>query len=101
MRCVNGQVQVSVDCEPVFDYGRVRAQWEYAGDDYHEAVARGEETDLPLRLTTDLNLGIEGPRATARHLMKAGETIFCALSWSEHPPPRVPQLVSRTIVPGR
>jgi GH15 family glucan-1,4-alpha-glucosidase len=66
----------------------VRAQWEYAGDDYHEAVARGEETDLPLRLTTDLNLGIEGPRATARHLMKAGETIFCALSWSEHPPPR-------------
>jgi alpha,alpha-trehalase len=88
VRCVNGQVQVSVDCEPVFDYGRVRAQWEYAGDDYHEAVARGEETDLPLHLTTDLNLGIEGPRATARHLMKAGETIFCALSWSEHPPPR-------------
>jgi GH15 family glucan-1,4-alpha-glucosidase len=88
VRCVNGQVQVALDCEPVFEYGRVRATWEYAGADYHEVVARGEDTDVELRLTTDLNLGIEGPRATARHLMKAGETMFCALSWSEHPPPR-------------
>ena len=36
----------------------------------------------------DLNLGIEGPRATARHMMKEGETLFCALAWSEHPAPR-------------
>ena len=39
-------------------------------------------------MTTDLNLGIEGPRLTARHLIKEGETCFCALSWSEHPAPR-------------
>ena len=62
--------------------------WEYAGDGYHEAVARAEGSDLELRLTTDLNLGIEGPRVTARHLIKEGETCFCALSWSEHPAPR-------------
>ena len=24
VRCVNGEVQLSLDCEPVFDYGRVR-----------------------------------------------------------------------------
>ena len=35
-----------------------------------------------------LNLGIEGPRLTARHLIKEGETCFCALSWSEHTAPR-------------
>jgi alpha,alpha-trehalase len=88
IRCVNGQVQVAVDCEPVFDYGRARVTWEYAGEDYHEVVARAAGIDLELRLTTDFNLGIEGPRATARHLMKAGEQMFCALSWSEHPAPR-------------
>ena len=32
--------------------------------------------------------GFEGPRATARHRMKEGEQLFCALSWSEHPPPQ-------------
>ena len=25
VRCVNGEVQMLLDCEPVFDYGRVRA----------------------------------------------------------------------------
>ena len=47
-----------------------------------------EHDDLRLRLVTDLNLGLEGPRATARHMMKEGETLFCALAWSEHDPPR-------------
>ena len=26
VRCVNGEVQVALDCEPVFDYGRERGQ---------------------------------------------------------------------------
>ena len=39
-------------------------------------------------MATDLNLGIEGPRATARTLMHEGQTVFCALSWSEHHPPQ-------------
>jgi GH15 family glucan-1,4-alpha-glucosidase len=41
-----------------------------------------------LRLTTDMNLGFEGPRATARHRMKENEQVFCALSWSEHGGPK-------------
>jgi GH15 family glucan-1,4-alpha-glucosidase len=86
VRCVNGEVQLSLVCEPAFDYGRVRGRWEYDGEAYHEAVV--EHGDLSLRLTSDLNLGIEGPRLTARHLMKEGEQVFCALSWSEHMAPR-------------
>ncbi len=35
-----------------------------------------------------MNLGIEGPRATARTMMHEGDTLFCALSWSEHAPPK-------------
>ena len=85
VRCVNGEVQIALDCEPAFDYGRRRAQ---LGATPTAAttrrIGRVEHSDVELRLTTDLNVGFEGPRATARHLMKAGEQAFCALSWSEH-----------------
>jgi alpha,alpha-trehalase len=88
VRCVNGEVQVILDCAPMFDYGRHPARWEYAGDGYNEAVATAEGVDVELRLTTDLQIGLEGSHAIARHLMKEGEFAFCALSWTEQPPPR-------------
>jgi alpha,alpha-trehalase len=88
VRCVNGQVQVLLDCEPVFDYGRCAAKWEYTGPGYHEAKAIDESSDLELFLTTDMNVGFEGSRATARTLMKEGQTLFVALSWSKHPAPK-------------
>lgn len=99
VRCVNGQVQVDMDCTPVFGYGRLPSRWSYAGDGYHEAIAEprlgrraGDEqvtTDpLPrLRMTTDLNIGFEGPTATARTLLKEGQSRFVALWWSNHAPP--------------
>jgi len=88
VRCVNGEVQVNLDCEPVFDYGRKHVDWEYAGPGYHEAVANADGCDVEMHLTTDMNLGIEGPRATGRTLMHEGDTLFAALSWSEHRPPQ-------------
>ncbi len=88
IRCVNGELQVTMDCDPRFDYARNRGTWEYSGPGYHEAVCRSEDSDVELRLTSDMNMGFEGPRATGRTLMKEGDTVFVALSWSEHPAPR-------------
>ena len=88
VRCVNGEAQLNLDCEPVFDYGRKFAEWEYSGPGYHDALAQADGSELELRLTTDMNLGIEGPRATARTLMHEGDTLFAALSWSEHRSPQ-------------
>jgi GH15 family glucan-1,4-alpha-glucosidase len=87
VRCVNGEVQVSLECEPMFDYGRVPARWAYTERGYHQGQATADGVDLTLRLTTDLRLGFEGPRATGRTLLKEGDTRFCALSWTEHEPP--------------
>ena len=100
IRCVNGEVQINMDCEPVFDYGRVRGDWEYTGPGYHEGVCRAEGSghDLELKLTTDMNLGFEGPRATARTLIKEGQTLFCALGWSEHPAPQTYDEAYRRLV---
>jgi alpha,alpha-trehalase len=87
LRCVNGEMQVTLDCEPRFDYGRLPGVWEYSGEGYREAVCTVEGVDLELKLTADLNMGFEGPRATGRTMMKQGDTLFVALSWSEHPAP--------------
>src|SRR4051812_20827453 len=85
VRCVSGQVQARLDCLPIFNYGRSCGQWEYSGPGYHEALAVGGGVEL--RLTTDMNVGFEGSLATARTLLKQGETRFVTLSWSEHRPP--------------
>ena len=88
VRCVNDEVELTLDCAPMFDYGANPACWEYAGPGYHEGIARAEGTDIELRLTTDLRLGFEGPHATARHRMKENDQVFCALSWSDHGGPQ-------------
>ncbi len=87
VRCVNGEMQVTLDCEPIFDYGRKPARWRYGDGGYFDGIATAEGADVRLRLTTDMRLGFEGPRATARTLLKRGDTRFCALAWSDHPGP--------------
>jgi GH15 family glucan-1,4-alpha-glucosidase len=88
VRCVNGEVQVVLECEPRFDYGLHGAQWSYTERGYHQGEATTDEgTDLKLTLTTDLRLGFESGRAMARTLLKEGDTRYCALSWTEHGPP--------------
>jgi alpha,alpha-trehalase len=100
IRCVNGEVQINLDCMPMFDYGRVPGGWEYTGSGYHEGVCRSPDSghDVELKLTTDMNLGFEGPRATARTLIKEGQTLFCALGWSEHPAPQTDEEAYQRLV---
>jgi GH15 family glucan-1,4-alpha-glucosidase len=94
IRCVTGRVHVEMECIPMLDYGRAPAQWAYVGDGYHEAVARAEEGALQLRLTTDLRVGFEGTAATARTLLKEGDSRFVAVSWNDRAPPRTAEEAS-------
>jgi alpha,alpha-trehalase len=79
--CLDGRVEVELVCEPVFDYGRVPAEWTLGDDGRHSADARGG--DQAVRLQTDLAIGIEGDRVRARHVLEQGDQVFCALSWAE------------------
>jgi alpha,alpha-trehalase len=88
VRCVNGKVQLILDCEPVFDYGRTFGSWSYTEDGYHQGICDCRSSDLQLTLTSDLNIGFEGPRAIARTMIKEGESRFVALSWGMPVPPR-------------
>ncbi|GAA0744267.1 glycoside hydrolase family 15 protein [Dactylosporangium roseum] len=87
IRCVNGEVQLTMDCDPMFDYGRLAGHWEYTDSGYHQGLCRADDVDIELRLTTDLRIGFEGNRAIARTLLKDGDTRYCALSWTVHEPP--------------
>src|SRR5438477_875430 len=53
VRCVNGEVQLNLDCEPVLGYGRQRGTWEYTGEGYHQGRYRADGTELELTMTTD------------------------------------------------
>ncbi len=79
--CLEGEAEVEMVCEPVFDYGHSPAEWSLVGSDRHTADATG--AGQTLRLQTDLALGIEGNRVRARRLLKQGDQAFCALSWAE------------------
>ena len=79
-RCVHGSVQIEQLCEPVFGYGRRPGNWSRPGPEHGIADATDGETTL--RLHSDVNLGIEGGTARARHRLDAGDGCFFALSWS-------------------
>jgi GH15 family glucan-1,4-alpha-glucosidase len=86
-RCVNGTIDLVMECLPEFDYGRTHAVWRYTGEHYGQAEAGPSEEETHLRLTSDMNLGFEGPAAVARKRLRDGEQVFCALSWGDGAPP--------------
>ncbi len=81
VECFEGNVDIELICEPAFDYGRAPAEWSAVDDDGHMADASG--AGQVVRLATDLSLGIEGSAVRARHTLRAGDRMFCALCWDE------------------
>ncbi|MEX2203719.1 MAG: glycoside hydrolase family 15 protein [Actinomycetota bacterium] len=88
IRCVNGHVELAMDCEPAPDYGRKEISWEYAGEGYMQALGQIEGSKQPLQLSTDLRMGFEGRRAHAETTLREGDQRFVALSWSDHAAPQ-------------
>ena len=83
-RCAQGVIELQLECEPVFDYGQTRADWSYVGPTYHHARATGEGAEVSLELDTDMRMGFEGSRVTARTTLREGEAAYVSLAWSEH-----------------
>jgi alpha,alpha-trehalase len=78
--CISGQVDLALDCLPLFDYGRIAGPWSYTGPGYG-AAACAPEGHPALTLTSSLRLGLSGARATARARLHEGQTAFVALTW--------------------
>jgi GH15 family glucan-1,4-alpha-glucosidase len=78
--CLEGEVEIELTCEPVFDYGRVPAEWEVS-EGGHRADASG--AGVTIRLQTDMAVGVEGDWVRAKHVLKKGDQVYCSLSWAE------------------
>jgi GH15 family glucan-1,4-alpha-glucosidase len=88
VRCVSGEVQTVMECEPVPDYGRSHVRWSYTDQVYHQVQGRSDGSDQVLLLTTDMRLGIDGGQMSARTLLRQGDVRYVALSWGSKEPPR-------------
>jgi alpha,alpha-trehalase len=87
IECVQGQVELEVVCEPMFNYACEPAVWELAADE-QGGVAHGrgkhgpEGCEQEIRLASNLRLGVESWRVRARHTLAEGEKCFVALGWA-------------------
>ena len=81
VKCLDGDVEIELVCEPAFDYGRAPAEWTLVEGSRHTADASG--AGQTIRLQTDLELGIEVNRVRARHTLGPGEQAYAALAWGE------------------
>jgi alpha,alpha-trehalase len=80
MTCIDGEVEMEMECLPRFDYGREAARW--SGGELGEAVAAGGD-GVELLLTSDMELELEGGTARGRVTLREDQTAFCALTWSD------------------
>jgi GH15 family glucan-1,4-alpha-glucosidase len=80
MTCVDGEVEMEMECLPRFAYGAEAASW--SGGELGEAVARGSD-GTELRLTSDMELSVEGGTARGTVKLRENETGFCALTWDD------------------
>jgi len=77
MTCVDGEVEMQMECVPRFAYGAEAASWR--GGELGEAMARGGGTEL--HLTSDMELSIDGGAARGRLHLRENESGFCAITW--------------------
>ena len=79
--CIDGDVEVAVNCVPQFDYGREPGAWSYTGDDYGQVQVDSAATDRTVRLTSNIHLGLLGFRSYGHTKLGEGASAFVALSW--------------------
>ncbi len=78
--CVDGEVEVAMECAPRFAYGAEPASW--SGGELGEALATGPDGSR-LSLTSDMELSLDGGTARGTLRLREDETGFCAVTWGD------------------
>jgi GH15 family glucan-1,4-alpha-glucosidase len=80
MTCIDGEVEIEMECVPSFVYGAEAASW--SGGELGEAVAHSDD-GMRLQLTSDMELSVDGDTVRGSLKLREDETGFCAVSWGE------------------
>ena len=78
MTCIDGYVEMEMECLPRFGYGAEGARW--SGGELGEAVATAAD-GTELLLTSDMQLDLEDGTARGKVTLREDQTGFCALTW--------------------
>jgi GH15 family glucan-1,4-alpha-glucosidase len=78
--CIDGTVEMEMECLPRFDYGAEAARW--SGGELGEAVASAPD-GTELLLTSDIDLEIADGAARGKVTLHEDQHAFCALTWSD------------------
>ena len=81
--CVQGLIDLNLECTPLFDYAQQAGKWEYSGPGYSSALATAEDSTLRLLLNSSMRIGFEGGLAAARTTLRDNQSAFASLSWSD------------------
>ena len=76
--CIDGEVDMQLECLPRFNYGAVAPAW--SGGELGIAVAEGE--GVQLTVNTDFELSVSGPAAHGEIHLREDESAFCAIDWN-------------------
>ena len=80
MTCIDGEVEMEMECLPRFAYGADGAEW--MGGELGEARARSADGG-ELLLSSDMELSIDGGVARGRLRLREDESGFCAVTWGD------------------
>jgi alpha,alpha-trehalase len=78
--CIDGEVEMEMECVPRFGYGLDGARW--SGGELGEAVAAAAD-GTELHLTSDMDLRLEDGVARGTAVLREDQTGFCALTWTD------------------
>jgi GH15 family glucan-1,4-alpha-glucosidase len=85
--CISGQVEVMVNCAPLFDYGIASGSWNYQGEGYNSMTVAAKEGDVQLELAGSIGLGVLGARGYGRKTLTEGQSAYVVLSWGDKKAP--------------
>ncbi|HET7444079.1 MAG TPA: glycoside hydrolase family 15 protein [Solirubrobacterales bacterium] len=80
MTCVDGEVEMEMECLPRFGYGLEGASW--TGGELGEARASAAD-GTELHLTSDMELSVDGGVVTGSLRLRENESGFCAVTWGD------------------
>jgi len=80
MTCIDGEVEMEMECAPRFAYGAGAARW--SGGELGAATATDDD-GTELALTSDFELALEEGTARGTVRLQENQTAFCALTWSD------------------
>ena len=77
--CIDGEVEVALDCRPSFEYGSQPASWEPAPDGELKASGGSQSVNL----ATDIEPSIDGERVVGQLTLQEGQSCYAAVCWDE------------------